>query len=166
MVEILLDSEEIELVMSLEFARKQKFKLKKIERPIYVRNLDGFFNKKRLIEHIVEVNILPGTYKENKEWCDWWSEMKYDFRNVMAYSPQSWNWLENRGSKYDEISKKVWKAVETKAEEARITEVEEGKERTRTRRKKARREEAEEREKEKGENNKSEKYGRRTGNLG
>ncbi len=67
MVEILLDSEEIELVMSLEFARKQKFKLKKIERPIYVRNLDGFFNKKRLIEHIVEVNILPGTYKENKE---------------------------------------------------------------------------------------------------
>ena len=67
MVEILLDSEEIELVMSLEFARKQKFKLKKIERPIYVRNLDGFFNKKRSIEHIVEVNILPGTYKENKE---------------------------------------------------------------------------------------------------
>ena len=56
--------------------------------------------------------------------------------------------------------------METKAEEARITEVEEGKERTRTRRKKARREEAEEREKEKGENNKSEKYGRRTGNLG
>ena len=43
--------------MSLEFARKQEFKLKKIERPIYVRNLDGLFNKKRPIEHIVEVNI-------------------------------------------------------------------------------------------------------------
>ena len=56
--------------------------------------------------------------------------------------------------------------METKAEKARITEVEEGKERTRTRRKKARREGAEEREKEKGENNRSEKYGRRMGNLG
>ena len=30
------------LVMSLEFARKQKFKLKKIERSIYVRNIDSF----------------------------------------------------------------------------------------------------------------------------
>ena len=43
--------------MSLEFARKQEFKLKKIERPIYVRNLNGLFNKKRPIEHTVEVNI-------------------------------------------------------------------------------------------------------------
>ena len=56
--------------------------------------------------------------------------------------------------------------METKAEKARIAEVEEGKERTRTRRKEARRKEAEEREKEKGENNRSEKDGRRIGNLG
>ena len=34
-VEILLDSGAIELVMSSEFARKQGFKLKKIERLIY-----------------------------------------------------------------------------------------------------------------------------------
>jgi len=33
------------LVMSSEFARKQGFKLKKIKRPIYVRNVDGMFNK-------------------------------------------------------------------------------------------------------------------------
>jgi len=33
-VEALLDSEATELVMSSEFARKQRFKLKKIERPI------------------------------------------------------------------------------------------------------------------------------------
>jgi len=43
--------------MSLEFARKQEFKLKKIERPIYIRNVDSFFNKKRPIEYTVEVNI-------------------------------------------------------------------------------------------------------------
>ena len=43
--------------MSLEFARKQRFKLKKIQRPIYIRNVDGTFNKEGLIEHTVEVNI-------------------------------------------------------------------------------------------------------------
>ena len=41
--------------MSSEFAKKkQEFKLKKIERLIYV---DGFFEKKKLIEHVVEINI-------------------------------------------------------------------------------------------------------------
>jgi len=44
-VEMLLDSGSTELVMSSEFARKQGFKLKKIERPIYVRNVDGTLNK-------------------------------------------------------------------------------------------------------------------------
>ena len=47
-VEVLLDSRAIELVMSLEFARKQGFKLKKIEKIIYVNNVDGSFNKERL----------------------------------------------------------------------------------------------------------------------
>ena len=53
----MLDSEAKEIVMSLEFARKQWFKLKKIKKPIYVRNVDGTFDKKGLIENIVEVNI-------------------------------------------------------------------------------------------------------------
>ena len=42
MVETLLDSRAIGLVMSLEFTRKQGFKLKKIERPI---------------KYMVEINI-------------------------------------------------------------------------------------------------------------
>ena len=45
-VKALLDSRATELVMSSEFSRKQGFKLKKIERSIYVRNVDGFFKKK------------------------------------------------------------------------------------------------------------------------
>ena len=49
-VEALLDSGVTELVISSEFTRKQGFKLKKIKRPIYVRNVDGFFNKERPIE--------------------------------------------------------------------------------------------------------------------
>jgi len=43
--------------------KKQEFKLKKIERLIYVRNIDNFFNKEGLIKHMVEVNIK--TYREN-----------------------------------------------------------------------------------------------------
>ena len=64
MVEALLNSEAIGLVMSLEFARKQRFKLKKIENLIYVRNVNGTFNKKGPIENIVEVNIYYQRYRE------------------------------------------------------------------------------------------------------
>jgi len=57
MVEALLDSGATGLVMSSEFAKKQGFKLKKLERLMNVRNVDGSLNKEGLIEHMVEVNI-------------------------------------------------------------------------------------------------------------
>ena len=57
MVEALLDSGATGLVMSSEFARKQGFKLKKLERPINVRNMDGSFNKEEPIKNMVEINI-------------------------------------------------------------------------------------------------------------
>jgi len=41
--EVLLDSEMTELVISLEFVRKQEFKLKKIERLIYINKKYGQF---------------------------------------------------------------------------------------------------------------------------
>jgi len=53
----LLDSRATGLVTSSEFARKQGFKLKKIERPIYVWNVDGFFNKEKPIEYTIKMNI-------------------------------------------------------------------------------------------------------------
>ena len=53
--------------MSLEFARKQGFKLKKIKRLIYIRNVNSSFNKKRPIEHIVEVNIYDQGHRERME---------------------------------------------------------------------------------------------------
>jgi len=56
-VEALLDSDATGLVISSEFARKQGFKLKKIERPIYIRNVNGSLNKEGPIEHTVEVTI-------------------------------------------------------------------------------------------------------------
>ena len=67
MVEALLDSGTIGLVMSSEFTKKQEFKLKKIERPIYVRNVDSSFNKERPIEYMIEVNIYYQRYRERTE---------------------------------------------------------------------------------------------------
>jgi len=62
-VEVLLDSSAIGLVMSSEFVRKQGLKLK-IERLIYVRNMDSSFNMKKPIEYTVEINIY---YQEHRE---------------------------------------------------------------------------------------------------
>jgi len=66
-VEALLDSRATRLVMSLEFARKQGLKLKKLERLMHVRNVDDSLNKERPIEHMVEVNIYYQEYRERIE---------------------------------------------------------------------------------------------------
>ena len=63
-MEALLDSRAIKLVMSSEFTKRQKFKFKKIENPIYIRNMDGTFNKKGPMKNIVEVNIYYQGYRE------------------------------------------------------------------------------------------------------
>ena len=63
-VEVLLDSGATRLVMSSKFARKQGFKLKKLERLINVRNVDGSLNKEGPIEHTVEVNIYFKGHRE------------------------------------------------------------------------------------------------------
>jgi len=66
-VEALLDSGVTGLIMSSKFAKKQCFKLKKLERPMQVRNVDGSFNKEGPIENTVEVNIYYQGYRERTE---------------------------------------------------------------------------------------------------
>ena len=66
-VEALLDSRATGLVISSEFARKQSFKLKKLERLINMRNVDGLLNKEGPIEYTVEVNIYYQGYSERME---------------------------------------------------------------------------------------------------
>ena len=66
-IEMLLDNRTMELVMSLKFTRKQRFKLKKIERLIYMRNVDSIFNKKRPIENTMEVDIYYQRHRERTE---------------------------------------------------------------------------------------------------
>ena len=67
MVEALLDSGAIGLVMSSEFVKKKGFKLKKLERPMQVRNVDGSFNREEPIENTVEVNVYYKGHVERTE---------------------------------------------------------------------------------------------------
>jgi len=62
--EALLDSGATGLVMSEEFARRHKFKRTKLERPVYVRNVDGTLNYVGPIVDTVEVEIFFKGHKE------------------------------------------------------------------------------------------------------
>ena len=62
--EALLNSGVTGLVISEEFAKKHRFRRMKLERPVYVRNVDGTLNYAEPIVNTVEVEIF---FKENKE---------------------------------------------------------------------------------------------------
>jgi len=62
--EALLDSSVTELVISEEFVKRYKFKRTKLEKPVYVRNVDGTLNYAGPIVDTVEVEIF---FKEHKE---------------------------------------------------------------------------------------------------
>jgi len=66
-MEVLLDSRATGLVMSSEFARKQGFKLKRLERPMHIRNMDRSLNKEGSIKHTVEVNIYYQGHRKRTE---------------------------------------------------------------------------------------------------
>ena len=57
-IEALLDSKTTKLMVSTEFVRKHEFKLKRLEKPIYVGNMDIIFNIKDLIQHTVSISIF------------------------------------------------------------------------------------------------------------
>ena len=52
------------LVMSEEFARRHNFRRTKLERPVYVRTVDGTLNYMELIVDTVEVEIYFKGHKE------------------------------------------------------------------------------------------------------
>ena len=66
-MEALLDSGATRLVMSLEFVKRNKFRKKKLDRLIYVRNVDSNFNHEQTIEHTVEVELFFKGHKERTE---------------------------------------------------------------------------------------------------
>ena len=63
-VDALFDSGATRLVISEEFTRKQRFRRIKLERPIYMRNVDGILNYVEPMVDTVEVEIF---FKEHKK---------------------------------------------------------------------------------------------------
>ena len=89
-VEVLLDSRATGLVISLEFIRKQGFKLKKIENSIYVRNVDEIFNKEELIKKYCRSKyLLLEIQGKNGDRCNWRTKVECNFRNAIACLLQS-----------------------------------------------------------------------------
>ena len=62
--EALLDSRATGLVMSKEFTRRHKFKRTKLDKPVYVRNVDSMLNYTGPIVDKVKVKIF---FKEHKK---------------------------------------------------------------------------------------------------
>ena len=61
---VLLDSGAVGLVINEEFVRRHKFKRTKLERPVYVRNINGMLNYVGSIVDTVEVEIFFKGHKE------------------------------------------------------------------------------------------------------
>ena len=57
-VRALLDSGATDLFMDTTFAQEKGFKMKKLKKPLLVRNVDGIVNAGRAITHQVECNIF------------------------------------------------------------------------------------------------------------
>jgi len=118
-VEALLDSKATGLVMSSEFARKQGFKLKKLERPIQVRNVDGSFNKEGPMENTIEVNIYYRGHVERTE-IDVIGEQKWSVILGMpwlaCHNPEiNWRTGEVKMTRCPEECGKQWRPVQGKS---------------------------------------------------
>ena len=117
-IEALLDSRAIELVISSEFAKKQGFKLKRLERLIHVRNIDGSLNKEKPIEYTVEVNIYYQGYRERME-IDMIGEQKWTVILGMPwlayYNPEiNWKTEEVKMTRCSEKCGRQWRLKQEK----------------------------------------------------
>ena len=119
-VEALLDSGATGLVMSSEFAKKQEFKLKKLERPMNVRNMDRSLNKEGPIENTVEVNIYYQGHRERTE-IDMIGGQKWTVILGMlwlaCHNPEiDWRTGEVKMTRCPEECGKQWRLVQGKSE--------------------------------------------------
>jgi len=118
-VEALLDSGAMGIVMSSEFAKKQGFKLKKLERPIQVRNVDGSFNREGPIENTVEVNIYYKRHTERTE-IDVIGGQKWSvilgILWLARYNPEiDWKMEEVKMTRCPEECGKQWRPIQGKS---------------------------------------------------
>ena len=117
-VKVLLENGATGLVMSSEFAKKQGFKLKKLEKLMNVRNVDRSLNKEGLIEHTVEVNIYYQGHRERTE-IDVIEEQRWTVILGMlwlaCYNPEiDWRIGEVKMMRCPEEYGKQWRQVQEK----------------------------------------------------
>ena len=90
--------------------------------------------------------------------------MDGDLGNAMADMLQSWDWLENRGSKDDKVSRRIWQVVETSTWKIGVEEAERRRSKERSWKEEGRKRKEEETEKRKDDG--GEESGQRMGDLG
>ena len=105
--------------MSSEFAKKQGFKLKRLERPMQVRNVDGSFNREGPIENTVEVNIYYKGHMERTE-IDVIGRQKWSVILGMPwlahYNPEiDWRTGEVKMTRCPEECGKQWRPIQGKS---------------------------------------------------
>ena len=131
-VKALLDSRVTGLVISLEFARKNKFRKKKLDRLIYMRNVDSTFNHEGPIKHIVKVELFYRGHKEITE-IDVIGEQKQnvilEMSWVVCHNPEiDWKTEEVKMMRCPDECGKQWKMKQTKLEWQKEKEKEQKKE--------------------------------------
>ena len=164
-VEVLLNSGATGLVMSSEFVKKQGFKLKKLERLMNVRNVDGSLNKGGPIEHTVEVNIYFKGHRERME-IDVIGGQKWTVILVMPWlarhNPEiDWKMEEVKMTRCLEEYGKQWRPVQRKSGWEKQKEKEEKQEAGKKREEKKKKKKTKERK-----DNGGEESSRRVGDLG
>jgi len=105
--------------MSSEFAKKQGFKLKKLERPMQVRNVDGSFNREGPIENTVEVNIYYQGHRDRTE-IDVIGGQKWkvilEMPWLACHNPEiDWKTGEVKMTRCPEECGKLWRPVQGKS---------------------------------------------------
>ena len=93
--------------------------MKKLERPMNVRNVDGSLNKERPIEHTVEINIYYQGHRKRTE-IDIIGEQKWTVILGMPWlahhNPEiDWRTGEVKMTSYPEECGKQWKPVQGKS---------------------------------------------------
>ena len=87
-VEMLLDSGAIELVMSLEFVRKQRFKLKNKKSNICEKCRQNIQQEVTNKKYSRSKYLLPRTQEEDGDRCNQRTEVECNLGNTMACLPQ------------------------------------------------------------------------------
>jgi len=118
LVEMLLNSRATGLVISEEFSRKHKFRRTKLERVIYMKNIDGMLNYAGPIMNTVEMELLFKRYKE-RTLIDMIGGQSWDIILEMPwlvyYNPEiDWRTGEVQMTRCSDEYEKKWRIRQTK----------------------------------------------------